>query len=380
MQRWRTGVATMTLAGLVVLSGCQRVDSPAARSAELPSSTASSLERSPTRVTSADTAQSGSSTTSRTSVAPSHASSPQDPPPRPAAAVSTCPSRLKASERSENPLPPVNGLSDRLVPATAVRTALLCSYVGTNMDPITDQRLAASRTLTTGLAEMVQDLRWLPPRINGQPVNCTAMGGPQTNYLLGLQLADGTTAWVAAAQDPNGCVQATNGTFTAFANIGSELAATMKTGHWPGRRTFPGDPCAGAGRYGQQRQLVPDGAVALDICRSTGGAFNTVAHVTTGFGAVVNALNAEATTTSTNSCAISTPGLMYNLAFRYATGPPVEIRYMKGCNPALDNSSLQATDSGQLVALLEALVPASKRTTPKLTSSTALSTTAKPTG
>lgn len=379
MQRRRTGVVALTLACLV-LSGCQRVNSPAVRSTELPPSTSSSLEKSPTKLTSADTAQSPSSTTPRTSVASSHASSPQDPPAKPANAVPTCPSRLKATERSENPLPPVNGISDRLVPATPVRTALLCSYVGTNMDPIANQRLAASRILTSGLAEMVRDLRWLPPRINSQPVNCTAVGGPQTNYLLGLHLADGTTAWVAAAQDPNGCVQATNGTFTAFANIGSELAATMKTGQWPGRRPFPGDTCAGAGRYGQQSQLVPDGAVALDICHSAGGAFNTVAHVTTGFSAVVDALNAKATTTSTNSCAISAPGLMYNLAFRYATGPPVEIRYMKGCNPALDNSSLQATDNGNLVALLEALMPASEKTTPKPTSKSTTSTTAKSTG
>ncbi len=236
MQRWRAGVVGLALVGAAV-SGCQRVSPPATRSTVPTSLVASSSTMSPSAVISADTAMPGSSTTSQGSVV-SRAAASQDPSTRSATAVSICPTRLKAAAQSEDPLPPLNGISARLVPATPVQSALLCSYVGTNMDPVANQRLSGSRTLTSGLAEMVQDLRWLPPRMNGQSHNCTAVGGPQTNYLLALVLADGTTAWVAAAQDPNSCVDATNGTFTASANIGPELAATMKTGQWPGRKTF----------------------------------------------------------------------------------------------------------------------------------------------
>lgn len=378
MQLWRAGALVLALVGVAV-SGCQRVSPPAAATGSTAptSSAAFSSAMSPAAATSADTAISGSSPTSQASVVSSTAATPQQPSTRTVAAVSICPARLKAAAQ---PLPPVNGISTRLVPATPVRSALLCSYGGTNMDPAGNQRLSGSRTLTSRLAELAQDLRWLPPQIHGQPHACAAGGGVQTNYLLALLLADGTTAWVAAAQDPNSCAQAANGTFTALANIGPELTATMKTGQWPGRKPFSrGDACVAGGRYGQQSRLVPDGAVALDICRSTGGVFQTVTHVTTGLGALVDALNAKATITSTHFCAISTPTLMYNLAFRYASGPAVEVQYIKGCSPAIDNSSLQATDDGRLVSLVEALVPASKRIDPTPTSDTPTSSAAKPT-
>lgn len=360
MQRWRACVVALALAG-VALSGCQTESSSAAGGTSLTDS--STPGGSATAAVPTVAPQSASSTLSQAAAQSSPTAASTQKPPMPATKVPACPARLKAAPQSENPLPPVNGISSRLVPATPVKSALLCSYLGTNMDPIADQRLSASRTLTSGLSTMVQDLRWLPPRIDGQSVNCTAMGGPQTNFLLALILTDGTTAWVAAAEDPNSCVQASNGTFTAFANIGSELAATMKTGQWPGRKIFPGDPCAGTGRYGQQSRLVPAGAVGLDICRSTGGPFQTIAHVTGGFGALVDALNGKPTTTSTNSCSISTTGLTYNLTFRYASGPPVEVRYIKGCVPAIDNSSLQSTDDGHLIPQIEELIPALKRLT-----------------
>ena len=377
MQRWRRGMLVLALVGVAV-SSCQRVSPPAASGSTVPTTSAAfSSPVSPTTVTSAHTSMSGSSTASRGSVVSSTAATSQEPSTRAATAASICPVRLKAAAQ---PLPPVNGISTRLVPATPVRSALLCSYEGTNIDPAGNQRLSGSRRITSGLADMVQDLRWLPPQIHGQTHACAAVLGRQTNYLLALTLIDGTTAWVAAAQDSDSCAQATNGTFTALANIGPELTATMKTGRWPGRKPFSqGDPCAAGGRYGQQNQLVPDGAVALDICRFTGPALQSVVHVTTGLGALVDALNAKATITSTHSCAIATPTLMYNLAFRYASGPSVEVQYIKGCSPAIDNSSLQATDDGRLVALVEALLPASKRIDSTPASDTATSSAAKPT-
>ena len=282
MQRWRAGVLALALAG-TALSGCQQVNPPTAGTTEATSSTAAKPS---------DTAQSSSIFTSRTSSASSDDASSQEPPTRAATAAARCPARLQAAARSEIPLPPVNGISSRLVPQTPARAALLCSYLGTNMDPIADQRLTTSRTLTSDLTALVRDLRWLPPRIDGQSVYCTDVGGAQTNYLLALMLTDGTTAWVAAAQDPNGCVPASNGTFTALANIGPELATTMKTGRWPGRRPLPG-ACSGGSRYGQQTQLVPEGAVSMDICRSAGGEMQSLAHLTNGFTTVIDALNAQ---------------------------------------------------------------------------------------
>ena len=381
MQRWREGLLVMALAGFA-LTGCQQAV-PTVERTDPASSTVShrdgttSVAVSKALVTSRGSGSSGAVVSTRSSG-------------RTAAQASRCPDRLKAQARSGDPLPPVNGIADRLVPATAVRSALLCSYQGTNMAPVAGQRLSNSRTLTDGMAEMVQDLRWLPQQIKGQSHPCTAVGGPQTNYLLAVNLTDGTTAWVAGAEDPNGCVQATNGRFTASVNLGQEFTATMKTGRWPGLETTSDGPCAGTGRFGQESRLVPDGVVAVDICRSTSDGLGRIARLTTGFRPLVNALNAKRTTISTNSCQEQTtipgatptlgPPVFYYLLFRYANGPSVLVRYTDQCTPAIDNSSLQATDDGRVIAHIQSLVPAAKPVPSTATSSAPPPIPASPTG
>ena len=61
---------------------------------------------------------------------------------------------------------------------------------------------------------------------------------------------------------------------------------------------------------------------------------------------LVTALNALPTFTSTNQCS-QTPGPwgLTELYFSYRQGPPVNVSVFRGCSPAINNTSLQATSS-----------------------------------
>ena len=192
------------------------------------------------------------------------------------------------------------------------------------------------------------------------------MGGAQTNFLTRLTFADGSTEWVAAAEDPNECVGTTNGRFESQVNMGTRFAAALKAGRW----TAPPPPdqtsaCVGGARYGQQQVMVPVGAVKVDICRFDGSNKETHAAASSGFAPLIEALDAEPTVPSTSSCHDTTydapttgqtqPSTMYTVVFQYASGPPVAVRVTATCVPAIDNSSLQAVKATKVVPLLAAL-------------------------
>jgi sigma-70-like protein len=71
--------------------------------------------------------------------------------------------------------------------------------------------VSGRRSLAGGLASLAGQLTWTPHRPR-QPIACTAVGGPQTNYLIGLTYPGGARIWVAATDEPNECVGASNRT------------------------------------------------------------------------------------------------------------------------------------------------------------------------
>src|SRR6266702_850864 len=84
----------------------------------------------------------------------------------------------------------VDGRS-RLVPQRAPSSALVCAYAGSN----TAKRqagwaLSGRRSLAGGLAGLAGQLTWQPRR-PAQQIFCTLVGGPQTNYLIGLTYPGG---------------------------------------------------------------------------------------------------------------------------------------------------------------------------------------------
>ena len=200
---------------------------------------------------------------------------------------------------------------------------------------------------------------------------CALTGGPQTNYLLWLQFDGGVEYWVAAADDPNGCVGTTNGAFSSDTNIGLQLTAAMKTGTFPAASSrFPNDPCWEAGRLGQGQAMVPSGATTADLCVQHGDAVRHV-HLTTGLVTLADLLNEPKAQPSKNSCAPVGPatiapsgtsagkpdsGPYYTLAFHYPQGPGVFVRAEQDCTPNVDNSSLQASVGPSLFAELDSLL------------------------
>jgi hypothetical protein len=93
-------------------------------------------------------------------------------------------------------------------------------------------------------------------RLQGEPevVACIwTVGGPQTNYLIGLRYPGGATMWVTATAEPNQCVEASNGEFTSAGIIGPDVSRAFSSGRWPAPRPVA---CNGTyqdyGRLGQR--------------------------------------------------------------------------------------------------------------------------------
>src|SRR5207248_9014621 len=114
-------------------------------------------------------------------------------------------------------------------------SALICAYRGSNTaKQQAGWALSGRRSLAGGLARLAAQLTWQPRR-STQPGPCTLVGGPQTNYLIGLTYPGGARIWVAATDDPNECVAASNGEFTSSGIIGPAVSPAFASGRWPAR-------------------------------------------------------------------------------------------------------------------------------------------------
>ena len=244
----------------------------------------------------------------------------------------------------------VDGRS-RLVPQIVPSSAVFCAYRGSNTArQQAGWALSGQRSLAGGLASQ---LTWQPRRPH-QPIPCTAVGGPQTNYLIGLTYPGGARIWVAATDEPNGCVGASNGEFTSHGIIGPTVSKAFASGRWPARTPVSCNrPYQDIGRLGQDTAMVPAGSTSATICAPH------ARTVTTSYQGLVSALNRLPTRPSTHSCS-GTPGpsSAYQIFFSYPVGPPVLVSILVGCHPAIDNDDLQATSaSGVILVIRQLLTP-----------------------
>jgi hypothetical protein len=245
----------------------------------------------------------------------------------------------------------VDGRS-RLVPQIVPSSAVLCAYRGSN---IARQQagwaLSGQRSLAGGLASLVGQLTWQPRRPH-QPIPCTAVGGPQTNYLIGLTYRGGERIWVAATDEPNGCVAASNGEFTSSGIIGPAVSTAFASGRWPARTPVSCNRSyQDIGRLGQDTAMVPAGSTSATICAPH------ARTVTTSYQGLVSALNRLPTRPSTHSCS-GTPGpsTAYQIFFSYPEGPPVLVSILVGCHPAIDNDDLQANSASSVMPVIQQLL------------------------
>lgn len=282
----------------------------------------------------------------------------------PAVPELTCP-RVFAGTPPWVPAPPsgVDG-RERLVPRQAPARAVLCAYDGSNVPRAqSGWTLSGSHTLSGGFDRLAHDLTSLPRLLPGQRHACPAIGGPQTDYLLGLSYPDGTL-WVSGAAEPTICMGTSNGVFTSPANTGALMQASYTAGTWtrpPPRHSD--DPCRGRpiGRLGQESVLVPDHPASVRICQGppTEGQRLTYRTVTLdhGFDDLVAALNTLTTTPWAGTDRIVTaPTVYYEVDFRYPDGRDVQLAVDPSSVPAIDNGSLQARDASTVVPILQRLL------------------------
>jgi hypothetical protein len=274
--------------------------------------------------------------------------------PAPAATPLTCPQTYGGSPPWVPDLPRgVDGQS-RLVPPEPPVRAMVCAFLGTTGDSVQDQRdgwkLSGSRELGGSLNLLAADLTHVARLTTDRA--CATVGGPNDNYLLGLTYNSGTL-WVSATEHPSGCGPVSNGQFIALNAIAPAVAASYAAGTWTQPPPRDG-PCTGQtmGRLGQEADMVPPGAVSVEICEGT-------RHLvlTTGFTGLVDALNRPPTQVSASGCTlVATPGAQFGLLFHYTEGPSVSVIVTVGCQPAIMNGSLGADDAATVIAQIEQLL------------------------
>src|SRR5205814_1391905 len=93
----------------------------------------------------------------------------------------------------------------------------------------------------------------------------------------------------------------------------------------------------------------------LSICKVSGDGGPPQVFTPTNFAPLVTALNAGTTQESDSSCSGS-PDSEYQLLFGYAEGPPVLVRFLPGCHPAISNGSLAADNEAEVMAELTPLL------------------------
>lgn len=233
----------------------------------------------------------------------------------------------------------------RLVPDATPQRIVVCGYLGQVEGALTGQQVLRNP------AAAVHALTWLPGD-SGHGTPCTFDLQPldSSNFLIGVRYAAGTV-WVSAPGSH--CAFASNGQFTAAANLREPALAAYRSGTWHPRRLD--GPCAtGTGRLGQEAALVPPGASSLTIC--TEGPVAPPTPVTVhDFQALQESLAAATTSSRTGSCGATGPVTSYLLDFHYPAGPDVSLSVDPACG-GLDNGSLSATATPRIESLIKQLV------------------------
>ncbi|MFD0663608.1 hypothetical protein [Thermocatellispora tengchongensis] len=182
-----------------------------------------------------------------------------------------------------------------------------------------------------------------------------------TNYLIRFAYPDGDALWIGTAEEPNQCVNTTNGTLTSRSYVGSHVTAAYRTGVWRPVRSedpLPGDDRPpGAGRAdGARRTRLGHRVRAARLARRAPSRSEHGAPAAT---ALAAALNSPPVRRSENMCQ-GIPDAKpreFQLVFGYADGPPALVRVSTGCTPGVDNGLLQAELHDTVRAHLERLAP-----------------------
>jgi hypothetical protein len=272
----------------------------------------------------------------------------------PAAAALACPARY-AGQVPWVPAKPagVDGRA-RLVPQRTPSSALMCAYAGSNMAKRqVGWVLSGRRSLTGNLAGLAAQLSWKARSLHGQEIFCGGVGGPQTDYLIGLTYPGGGTMWVAVTDDA--CDGASNGEFTSARGIGPDVDQAFASGRWPAQRPASCNGTVDIGRLGEDKMLVPAGATSLTICASGKGR-----TFTSGYQAVARALDRLPTRPSSGFCSSSpeSSAPMYQLLFSYPEGPLVSVYVSAGCHPEVGGLDLQSASASTVMPIIQQLVKA----------------------
>jgi hypothetical protein len=272
--------------------------------------------------------------------------------------LQSCPVSIPNPSLSKQPYIPAGAtVADaikRLIPPQQPAAALLCGYptpVKTAPERI---GLDASRRLTAGLPALADQLSWLPP---ASPTAANACAEdptlhPPHSYLLQLLYPGGST-WVSLPASRCG-TSITNGGFEAVASADalSAAAAAYRTGSWPVGPQQP-NVCSGSvmpGRLGQESAMAPSSVTSISICYANR---TYQVNASSSYAPILDELDALNTKPSTGTCTGSPTG-SYAVQLSYRAGPPVQISITPGCQPSVDNGSLQATASARLLGLLAA--------------------------
>lgn len=248
----------------------------------------------------------------------------------------------------------------RLAPLQTPNSAVICAYPGSDMGRQTGWRLSDRRVLTSGLSDLADLLAWQPlhaPHIPAQVPEqggglCSLVGGPQTDFLIGLTYRGGGKLWVSGALDPNLCVGSSNGEFFSQGDIGITTSKAFSTGRWPAIHL---PSCTGtygqAGRLGQRLALVPAGSTLVTICSGHHTRLRT-----SNDRALISALNALPSFATTYGCSGVPAGPGYDLYFSYPHGPPVVVTVNDGCRPEIEGLGLQAKSSSSILPIIRQML------------------------
>ncbi|MEV6986142.1 hypothetical protein AB0M95_33455 [Sphaerisporangium sp. NPDC051017] len=199
---------------------------------------------------------------------------------------------------------------------------------------------------------MVADLNHLPTAAPSWRA-CTMIGSIPHSYLIRLRYSDGDVSWIGTAYDDNQCVDTTNGVLRTRSYIGDAVRTAFDKRHWPS--LTPMDECEpGRGRIGQDQHLVPEGAIALTVCR-----LSTMAPQGKTYGAdVAKEISSQIASRPTQEYDGTCPtgaAPSIRLVFRYAQGPPAGVTvWTKECG--MDNRILESEAPPALTAKLSGLL------------------------
>lgn len=234
-QPWYRARAPWLVAASVILVAAA-VTVPLAMSRSDRLATAPTTPSDQTRPSSPSTASTGgtSANPNAHSVGPTGAPSPSESPTGPA-----CPASIAVGS-GDVPRKPTVDTKGRLVPARTPTSVLICRYGPlNNLGLPTSGRLVAQARLGGDLSRVAHDLgsaKPIPLRARSDPAirrACTDIGGPEIDYLMAVGYPDGVV-WVTTAEEPNRCVNASNGAQTADGSFDHLIGGALTSKTWGG--------------------------------------------------------------------------------------------------------------------------------------------------